>query len=79
MLKCLLLRFSSDPVHNGDPIAELKPVQKDQLHFLDVTNDGLKLGVNPDRERYELWAEIDQLFQKVNADIGRIVNDRDEL
>lgn len=67
-----------NPVHNGDPIDELKPVRKDQLHFLDITEDGLKLGVNPDKERYDLWAEIDQLFQKISADTG-IVNDRDEL
>lgn len=70
-----LFQFSSEPTPDGYPIPELPPVQKHQVHYFEVTEDGLKPGVNPDKERIELWTEIDEFFHKVNADIGRIVDE----
>lgn len=72
-----LQTFHSEPVHNGDPISEFLPVQSDEVHFVDVTKDGLKSGVNPNQEANDLWARIEQAYQEANEDASRL--DHEEL
>lgn len=69
--------FCSEPVHNGDPIPEFQPIQDDQVHFLDVTNEGPKAGVNPNQEANELWTRIEKIFQKPDTDAAK--SKREEL
>lgn len=63
-----LYTFDSEPTHAKDPVDGFKPIRKDQVHFLDVTNDGLKLGVNPNQKANRLWDEIERQIQQINAD-----------
>lgn len=59
--------FCSDPAPNGDPVTDFLPIQKDKVYFVDVMNDVVKAGVNPNGKAYELWAQIEQQTQKVNT------------
>lgn len=56
--------FYSDPTHNDDPVAGFYPIQNDKIHFLDITNDGPKPGVNPNEKSYELWANIERQIRQ---------------
>lgn len=49
----------SEPTHRGDPIDEFLPIQGHHVNFLDVTNDGLKPDVNPNRKANKMWAHIE--------------------
>lgn len=50
----------SEPTHNGEPTTGFLPIQNDQVNFLDVTNDGLKMGVNVNQRANEFWARIEE-------------------
>lgn len=43
----ILFLIRRNPTINGDPIEEFRPVQVDELNFVDVTIDGLIAGVSP--------------------------------
>lgn len=48
---------------NNDPI-ELKPVEKDVVNFVDLTNDGPVAGTNPHADYIRFW---DQFLHKYRA------------
>lgn len=64
-------------MNDGNPIPEFQPIQGDQVHFLDITSDGLKPGVNPNQEAYALWARIEKIFETPETDA--IKSTREEL
>lgn len=66
-------------MHDGEPILEFRPIQKDQLHFFDVTHSGLEPGVNPNQEAIDLWARIEQLVQTTDKSAFHSISDREEL
>lgn len=53
------------------------PIESEKMNFLDVTNDGLVPGVNPNRKAIELWARIEQQVHEINA--KSLKSSRDEL
>lgn len=53
------------------------PVQGDLLSFMDVTNDGLKIDVNPDEEEIDFWQSIEKKLKKYHG--IDIEEDHDEL
>lgn len=71
--------YFSEPVHKSEPISEFRPIQTDQLHFLDVTHKGLESGVNPNQEANELWARIEQSVQTTDNSAFHSIPDRGEL
>lgn len=54
-------------MHDDDPISGFLPVQNDRLNFLDVTNDGLKLGVNPNQRVDGFWTQIEQKIKEIKS------------
>lgn len=69
--------FCSEPTHNNDLVDGCLPIQNDRVHYLDVTNDGLKVGVNPNHEANELWDQIEQQITQINAEEAKSM--REEL
>lgn len=69
--------FHSNPVHNGEPVKEFLPIQGNKVHFLDVTEDGLKPGLNPNRAANEMWARIEEQVYKIAAESAKTT--REEL
>lgn len=52
------IRFAcSDPAPNSEP-TELKPIQNDVVNYVDITNNGLFVDVNPHRESIQFWSEL---------------------
>lgn len=57
----------SDPVVDGIPVDGFNPVRNDQVNYLDLTNGGVKFGVDPNGEANKLWASIEQQIHEFNA------------
>ncbi|XP_055312466.1 acetylcholinesterase-like [Sitodiplosis mosellana] len=53
-----------NPTHNDDPIAGFLPIQGDTINYINISNDGLKLGVSPNAKTNEFWANIDRLVKQ---------------
>lgn len=53
--------------------AGFKPILNNEINFLDVTNDGLKPGKNPNQAANQLWENIEEKLYKY------MDSDRDEL
>lgn len=53
-----------NPTPNEEPI-DFKPVQKNVINFVDITNNGLLSGVQPVAKRIEFWDN----FYKQNENI----------
>ncbi|XP_031636635.1 esterase B1-like isoform X2 [Contarinia nasturtii] len=53
------------PIRNGKPIKGFKPIRKNRVNFLDFTNDGLALGVNPNKKAIEFWTYIGQELNEI--------------
>lgn len=51
---CLYYR---DPAPNSEP-TELKPIQGDVINYVDITNNGLFVDVNPHIESIQFWNEL---------------------
>lgn len=60
--------YFSEPTHDGDPVSNYLPIQDDRINFLDVTNDGLIVGINPNQEANQLWSGIERKVQQMNVD-----------
>lgn len=41
------------------------PIQSGKFNFIDVTNDGLQLGINPNQAAFELWTQIEQQINEI--------------
>lgn len=67
----------SNPAHNGDPVDEFLPIKGDQVNFLDITNDGLKPGVDPNKKANEFWSGIELQIHQINENSHK--TSRDEL
>lgn len=46
------------PSVDDDPIAGYKPVRGHKINYLDITNDGLKVGTLPKRSAVRFWQKI---------------------
>lgn len=57
--------FCSEPTYNDDLIVGHHPVQNNQINFLDITNDGLTLGVNPRQSAMEFWTRLEKQAQRL--------------
>lgn len=64
--------FCSSPSYYGDPV-DLAPIQNGQVNFVDVTNDGLRVGVNPNQAANELWARVERQVDDFNQRYGKSV------
>lgn len=77
MKKCLKSTvYCSNPMHNGDPTDGFLPIQQDQVYFLDINNNGLKLGVNPNQKSVEFWSLVEKQIHQINQNMQ---NTREEL
>lgn len=54
------LFFSSEPTYKDDLITGFTSIQGNDILFLDVTNDGLRLDKNPEKDAVEWWANLEQ-------------------
>lgn len=54
--------YTSEPAHQKHPIDEFPPIQNEKLNFLDIRNDGLKIGQQPNAKANEFWARIDTFY-----------------
>lgn len=57
--------FHREPSHNGRPINGFSPVQGNQLNFLDMSNDGLTLGTDLNKEAIEFWNHIGEEINNI--------------
>lgn len=57
----------SNPTPNQYPV-DLKPMTKDHLSYLDITNAGSILGVNLRREFIQFWDDLYIKYEKIFAD-----------
>jgi len=53
------------PGYYGDPV-DLAPIQNNQVNFVDITNEGLRIGVNPNAAANELWSRVERQVQDYN-------------
>lgn len=60
--------FFREPTNDKDPTGGFLPVLRDRVHFLDVTNDELRPGVDPNQQANQFWADIEQQIQQLNTD-----------
>lgn len=52
--------YLSEPSYEDDPISGSQPVKNGVIHFLDITNEGIMSGLDPNKSTYELWASIEE-------------------
>lgn len=59
------------PTYKGDPIDGFNPVHQNEVNFLNITNEGLFLGISPNDKRMDFYdyfvAEVKRLVE-VNGD-----------
>ncbi|KAJ6641664.1 Esterase B1, partial [Pseudolycoriella hygida] len=48
---------SGNPTPNAEPI-ELKPLENDLVHFIDITNQGLIAALGPNKKFLDFWSDI---------------------
>lgn len=68
--------FFRNPSYNDEPVASIKPIYKEDVHFIDITNNGLFVDVNVNKKSNELWHDIEE---KVRTLINKAKVDREEL
>ncbi|XP_031636633.1 esterase B1-like [Contarinia nasturtii] len=54
------------PIQYGKPIKGFSPVQMNRVNFLDFTNDGLILGLDPNGEAIKFWTRIGEKLHENN-------------
>lgn len=57
--------FHRIPSHHNDPIANFLPIEDDRVNFLDVTNNGLVPGENPNQKAMEFWSHIEKELHEI--------------
>lgn len=63
-----------NPTHDS---IDFKPVRKDEINYIDITNDGLRARVQPFSERIKFW---DQFYGKYEQTLRKMSTPpRDEL
>lgn len=77
--KCIiLLQFStSKPNYKGDPIDGFQPVHNDEIHFLDINNEGVIISSRPNKEAFDFWARLEEEAEKLSLEVQK--PNRDEL
>lgn len=58
--------FCREPTHNGDPVSGFLPIQNGQMNYLNITNDKMEMGVDPNKDTYELWSQIEAQVNEIN-------------
>lgn len=46
------------PTISGSLLADYKPIRENEVNFLDVTNDGLVIGISPNRRSNRFLSKI---------------------
>lgn len=61
-----MLIFGSNLIsHSGkSPSLGFKPIQNGEINFLNITNNGLKPGLNPNGKAMDFWMNIEERMQK---------------
>lgn len=67
----------SKPSHQEKPVNGFQPVQNGEINFLDINNDGLTVGRNPNKEAFEMWASIEKRAHQLSEGLHK--HERDEL
>lgn len=49
----------SKPTHEDDPVSGFQPIENGTIHFLDINNEGLIPGLDPNKYVRHLWARIE--------------------
>lgn len=57
------------PSYQNDPVEGFLPIQNDKIHYLDITNDGLTIGLEPYEKAIEFWNSIEQRAFNLSAEI----------
>lgn len=72
----------SEPSYQNDPIDGFKPIQMNDIdgaiHFLDINNDGLKIGLRPHEKVINFWTNIEKRAFQFAAN-KQSAEKRDEL
>lgn len=67
VLIAFLFQTYRQPAVDGNPINNFKPIEPNVTHFLNITNDGLYMGKNPNNRRTEFYdhfiTEVRQLVE----------------
>lgn len=60
-----IILIGRTPSRNGKPIDGIKPIQNQKAHFIDITNEGLIVSVNPNEKTNEFWRYIEENANKL--------------
>lgn len=69
--------FVSSPTHQNKPVSGFGPVKNGEVRYLDITNDGLKIGIGPNQKAFDLWESIEQRALQLSESLRK--QSRDEL
>lgn len=62
--------FFRDPTHKNDLISGFHPILNDDINFLDITNDGLQLGLNPRKHANKFWSRLEETANQMAKEKG---------
>ncbi|XP_055308597.1 esterase B1-like [Sitodiplosis mosellana] len=60
-----------EPSYQNDLIRSFQPVQNGSVHFLDINNDGLKIGLRPNEKAFDFWAYIEQQARQISTNMKK--------
>ncbi|XP_055303123.1 carboxylic ester hydrolase-like [Sitodiplosis mosellana] len=66
-----------EPSHKSDPIDGVQPVRNDEVHFIDIMNEGIKTGLSPNQKVIDFWVSIEQRAARLSLDLQK--QNKDEL
>lgn len=50
----------SEPSHENDLGVGFRPIQNDQIHYIEFDNNGLTARLNPHNGRMKFWSDLEQ-------------------
>ncbi|XP_031621275.1 acetylcholinesterase 1-like [Contarinia nasturtii] len=60
-----------EPTHKNNLIPGYRPIKSGEFNFLDITNDGLKLGVNPRQRVMDFWHRTEVQAQRLMIEANK--------
>lgn len=72
-----MLSLFSEPSYDDDSSVKFLPIEANQMHYIELSNDGLKARINPHKESIEFWTNIERKVHQFSGKIG--IENHEEL
>lgn len=56
---CVVVFLHSEPTYKDELVAGYHAIDGNDIEFLDITNDGLRVDKNPRKTAMEFWASLE--------------------